>query len=116
MANSRGRPKKQKLVLNDTQAQELKRLAQQSRTSRKNRPKPIRDQPHLEGLRTAAPSQPDLSALQRSLSGGESARHRGVIYEPARPCVGSLCGREKSNSGLKSHPAHLADATGTGGV
>src|SRR5467141_3886613 len=34
MANSRGRPKKQKLVLNDTQAQELKRWAQQSRAQR----------------------------------------------------------------------------------
>src|SRR5882762_1031458 len=34
MANSRGRPKKQKLVLNDAQAQELKRWAQQSRAQR----------------------------------------------------------------------------------
>jgi len=34
MANSRGRPKKQNLVVNDAQAQELKRLAQQSRSQR----------------------------------------------------------------------------------
>ena len=34
MANSRGRPKKQKLVVNDAQAQELKRWAQQSRAQR----------------------------------------------------------------------------------
>src|SRR6266853_4701284 len=205
MANPRGRPKKQELMENDSQTQELRRLVQQRRSHRAlafrakiilqcasgksnvaiaqqlkttgftagfwrqrfmvggvenlfdeprpGAPRKIGDEDvesvvelTLESTPKAAahwstrvlaektglsqsaisriwralglhpPARPGLSALRRCIFGGESARHRGVRYEPARPRVGALRGREKSNAGLKSHAARPADATGTGGA
>src|SRR5262249_13048766 len=70
-----------------------------ARFGQSHRAEPDDDQPHLARLRLATSSYRDFQAVSRPLADRESARHCGLVYEPARSRPGFVPGREEPDSG-----------------
>ncbi len=58
---------------------------------------------HVERLGTASPARPDIYLQPGSGIRAETARHRGVVLEPALEVAGAVCGRKARGSSVRPH-------------
>ena len=57
-----------------------------------------------------------FQSVSRSIADRKGARHRRLVYEPARSRSGAVRGRKEPDSSARSHSAPVAFATGSGGA
>ena len=77
---------------------------------------PQHGQPHLAGLRIAAPPHGDLQVVVGPLLHREGQGRGGAIPESTGSGVGPVRGREVPDPGVGSHPSAIAHAPGTSGT